>query len=366
MAETHQNRYSRHILLPEIGQSGQEKLSAARVLVIGAGGLGCPALQYLAATGVGTIGIVDSDTVDESNLQRQILFTTAQIEQSKALAARERLLALNPHIGVRAYNEELTADNALGLFADYDVIVDGTDNFAAKFLINDAAVKLGKPVIYGAVQGFEGQVAVFDAQRGACYRCLYPTPPKAQIMNCAEAGIVGALAGIIGSMQAMEAIKLIVGHESFEPLIGRLWSLDAKTGETTIFQIPKRSDCPTCATVQEDIVLSYQSAVCSVPEEIGVDEFLRLNGAVVIDVREREEWNAGHWDGAEFFPLSAIVQGKNPTMPDDAKAVVLYCAAGVRSRRACSILRERGFKNLINLRGGYNALKAARSNPPAR
>ncbi|MFH1157329.1 MAG: HesA/MoeB/ThiF family protein [Pseudomonadota bacterium] len=243
----HKTRYSRQTLLPEIGDAGQERLAAARVLVVGAGGLGCPVLQYLAGAGIGTIGIIDPDTVDISNLQRQTLYKTEDAGSLKASLAKERLLQLNPGITMNAYPEELTDKNAPELFSGYDVIVDATDNFAAKFLIGDTAVKTGKPVVYGSVQGFDGQVSVFDAARGPCYRCLHPRLPTAPLPNRSEARVIGAMAGIVGSVQAMEAIKLVVNDSSFHPLIGKLWMVNALTMETNVISIPKRRNCPACS-----------------------------------------------------------------------------------------------------------------------
>lgn len=355
------NRYNRQIILPEIGPAGQAKLSAARVLVIGAGGLGCPALLYLAGAGIGTLGVVDFDRVDVSNLHRQILFRADDEGKAKALAAKERLLALNPDIAVNAYDEELTDKNVLSLFSGYDIVIDGTDNFAAKFLINDAAVKLGKPVIYGAIQGFEGQVSVFSAAHGPCYRCLHPQPPQAQIRNCAEAGVVGTLAGIVGTVQTMEAIKLIIGHESFQSLMGRLWIVDTRTMQTNTFALSRKKDCPACSRPADEIVPQYSSPVCFAAS---VREVCRGGDmpadAVFIDVREREEWDAGHMEGALHLPLSALK--KNPALfqaPGKTGCCVLYCQGGVRSKQAAEILLQSGHENIYSLKGGYNAWLAA-------
>lgn len=354
-------RYSRQTVLSEIGTSGQEKLSAARVIVIGAGGLGCPALLYLAGAGVGTIGIVDFDRVDESNLQRQVLFTAEDCGLPKAAAAKRRLSALNPGIAIHAYDEKLTDNNAIGLFSGYDIIIDGTDNFAAKFLINDAAVKLGKPVIYGAIQGFEAQVSVFNYEGGPCYRCLYPQPPQAQIMNCAESGIIGAVAGIAGTVQAMEAIKIIVGHDSFRPLSGRLWMMDAKTMETNIVNITKDKNCPVCSRPPEQIVPHYASPVCAATqaEEITCARAAEI-GAPFIDVREKEEWDAGHIDGAKHLPLSALRSNPDLFKTFAGKApCILYCQRGRRSMMAAEILQQAGFTGLYSMAGGYEAWRTS-------
>ena len=240
------NRYDRQIRLPEIRQEGQDKLLKVSVLCVGAGGLGSPALLYLAAAGVGQIGIVDFDRVDESNLQRQILFDTEAVGKPKVLEAARRLKALNPTIHIESYDEELNTRNAARLFPQYDVIIDGTDNFETKFLINDAAVKFGKPWVYGAIQGFDGQASVFNYKGGPCYRCLYPEKPKGRIMNCAEGGVIGAVAGLIGVTQALQAIQIISGHENFEPLSGRLMTLDTRTMHTRILALKKNPECAAC------------------------------------------------------------------------------------------------------------------------
>ena len=361
-------RYARQTVLPEIGPQGQAKLAAARILVVGAGGLGCPALLYLAGAGIGTLGIVDFDAVSISNLPRQILFTDQDEGRSKAAIAKARLEAMNPHIVINAHDEELTERNVVGLFSGYDIIVDGTDNFAAKFLINDAAVKLGKPVVYGALQGFEAQVSVFDAAHGPCYRCLYPQPPKAIIMNCAQAGVIGALAGLAGTMQAMEGIKLIVAHESFLPLIGRLWMIDAHTMETNVLNIKKRAGCPVCSRPASEIIPCYASpacAACDAVTEIRCEDVLP-DDVVFIDVREREEWETGRIEGAEHMPLSVLQ--KNPEIFASAsigKTCVLYCQRGLRSRKAAEILFRAGFTGMVSLKGGYEAWRATTKNQKA-
>lgn len=348
------SRYSRQTILPEIGVKGQERLSKARVLVIGAGGLGCPVLQYLAGAGVGTIGIVDYDYVDINNLQRQILFSHKDQGNYKAFVARDRLLTLNPEIEIKAYVEEVNDQNAISLFTDYDVLVDGTDNFATKFLINDVAIKLGKPVVYGAIQGFEGQVSIFDAKRGPCYRCLYPNIPQVPVMNCAEAGVVGALAGIIGTMQAMEVIKLLVAHESFQPLFGQLWLIDTKSMEINTLTIPKR--CSICSRSTAEIVPHYTPLSCSSThvKEISCDEPIPTN-AVFVDVREQKEWEAGHIEQAYHLPLPELQ--KNPDMFSCKKGsfYIFYCQHGIRSKRAVQILQQTGFTDIYSLKGGYEA-----------
>jgi molybdopterin/thiamine biosynthesis adenylyltransferase/rhodanese-related sulfurtransferase len=344
-----QSRYSRQSILPEIGAEGQEKLRRAKVLCIGAGGLGCPALLYLAGAGIGTLGIVDHDRVDISNLQRQILFTAADQGRAKAIVAQERLLALNPEITVQAFDCALTDSNAESLISSYDVIIDATDNFTARFLINDIAVKLKKPVVFAAIQGFDGQVSVFNSGNGPCYRCLYPQPPTANIRNCAEAGIIGALAGIMGSVQTMEVIKLAVGHDSFKSLTGRLWMMDGRTMETRAMDIPKNKDCPACSEAPVKIVASGVV-------EITVEDAISMNNIIFFDVREEPEWNNGAIPQAKLLPLSLLKD--NPHLfnaPGENFTALLYCQRGMRSRNAVEILQAAGFKNLYSLRGGYEA-----------
>lgn len=349
-------RYSRQMVLPELGVKGQARLAAARVLMIGAGGLGCPALLYLAGAGIGTIGIIDHDDVDETNLHRQVLFHDSDQGQKKASAARMHLLARNPGITIHAYDTELTDRNAPGLFSEYDVIIDGTDNFPATYLINDAAVKTGKPVIYGAIQGFEGQVSVFDAASGGpCYRCLYPQEPRGIIQNCAEAGVIGALPGIIGTMQAMEAVKIIIGHPSFQPLRGKLWMIDTKTMETRSLSFSKKTDCPVCAQGPENIALHYASPVCSraMVQEIESAALASAQDCTLIDVREQDEWDRGHITGALHLPLSAIKKDPEIFSPHRQTPCVLYCQRGMRSRMAAEILLQAGFTDISSLSGGY-------------
>ncbi|MGH1399234.1 MAG: molybdopterin-synthase adenylyltransferase MoeB [Alphaproteobacteria bacterium] len=348
------NRYSRQEILPEIGVGGQEKIGTASILCIGAGGLGCPALLYLAAAGIGRIGIVDFDTVDESNLQRQILFTTDQIGQNKATAAKARLNALNPQITITAHQEELSDKNALTLFENYDLIIDGSDNFATKFLINDAAVKTGKAFIYGSILGFEGQVSVFNHQGGPCYRCLFPQPPSGHVPNCAEAGVIGAVAGMIGTMQAMEAIKIIVGDKSFTPLTGKLVCLDMRTMDNKTLTLPKNPDCPVCSKSPQDIALKYTSPTCGVIPQITAQDMRAHKTALLIDVRETAEWEAGHIGGAQHFALSRLTSGACPDIPKNHE-IILYCQKGIRSKQAAQILQDKGYETLSSLHGGYDA-----------
>jgi molybdopterin/thiamine biosynthesis adenylyltransferase/rhodanese-related sulfurtransferase len=346
------SRYSRQTVLSEIGDVGQEKISAASILCVGAGGLGCPALLYLAAAGVGRIGIIDFDTVNETNLQRQVLYTTDQIGKNKAVAAKERLLALNPGITVETYAEELNGGNAEKLFSNYDMIIDGTDNFAAKFLMNDVAVKMDKPFIYGAILGFAGQVSVFTPG-GPCYRCLFPDAPE-NVPNCAEAGVIGAVAGIIGMTQAMEALKIIVGHTSFDPLTGKLWTIDLRTMENKILSLQKNPACPVCSKGKSEIMPSYSSPVCGSIPEITPAQARDNKTALLIDVREREEWDTGYVAGARHVALSALMQGKIPDLPTEGD-IILYCQKGKRSQKAAEILRSQGYLNVSSVSGGYDA-----------
>lgn len=347
-------RYKRQITLPEIGEAGQEMLLDAHVLCVGAGGLGSPALLYLAAAGVGHIGIAEFDSVDESNLQRQVLFTRDDVGQPKATQAKEKLQALNPDIDITLHEEGLNADNAPSLFQKYDIILDGTDNFETKFLINDAAVKFGKPWVYGAIQGFDGQASVFNAKGGPCYRCLYPEKPKAHIANCAEAGVIGAVAGLVGVTQALQAIQLITGHESFEPLIGRLWTLDTKTMETRILTLPKNPDCSVCGQEKQSITLQYSSPTCGFVPELSVEQVRTKAEGIFVDVRELEEWEGGAIAGAQHWPLSKALEGIIPDLPQN-KEIILYCQKGVRSIQAAHILKAQGYLDVYSLSGGYLA-----------
>ncbi len=350
---SNQDRYKRQIVLPEIGEEGQDKISGASILVVGSGGLGCPALLYLAAAGVGHIGIIDFDKVDESNLQRQILFNLNDVGTNKAKAAAKHLSALNPDIKITAIEEELSDKNVESLFDIFDIIIDGTDNFAAKFLINDAAVKLGKPFIYGSILGFDGQVAVFNAGTGApCYRCLFPAPPSGHIPNCAEAGVIGAVAGIIGTTQAMEAIKLIVNHASFEPLIGKLWTIDMRSMENRVLSLGKDDNCPVCNKESHDIMLEYTQQSCSIVPDITPEESKVNSTALLIDVREQEEWDLGYIKGAELIALSWLIDGNIPNIDKD-RELIIYCRSGKRSKIAGRMLIMAGFSDVKNMSDGY-------------
>jgi adenylyltransferase/sulfurtransferase len=347
--------------LTEIGSGGQESLSKARVLCVGAGGLGSPALMYLAAAGIGTLGVIDGDRVDASNLQRQVLFTEADIGRAKTVVAAERLQAMNSVLRVVSYDENLHSGNAVRIFGDYDVVLDGTDNFAAKFLINDACVKLNLPMVYGSISQFEGQVSVFWAEHGPCYRCLHPAPPKAHIQNCAEGGVLGGIAGVVGSMMAMEAIKVVLvraAHSSrLKPLIGRLQVVDLATNETMTLRVPKRAGCVLCSGRRDEIVLHHLApVVCqgSMLKSISEEELRAAlsEGAVkVFDVREASEWNRGHIAGSVHFALSRLESAEVPMLVRQTPLIVL-CQVGGRSRRAEQILRSHGFLDVRNFTPG--------------
>lgn len=345
-------RYIRQMNLPEIGPEGQGMLLNASVLCVGAGGLGSPALLYLAAAGVGRIGVIDFDRVDETNLQRQVLFSTDMVGQPKAREAAQRVKQLNPDIQMEYYDAELDIESASRLFPLYDVILDGTDNFETKFLINDAAVKFGKPWIYGAIQGFDGQVSVFNDRGGPCYRCFQPEKPRAAVMNCAEAGVIGAIAGIIGVTQALQAIQIITRHKNFDPLVGKLWTLDARTMQTKKLSLKQDAHCSVCSQDPERIVLKYAPFVCGTITEISASQLKKNSGCSLIDVREDEEWLRGHIDGATLWPLSKLLAGDIPDISRNAE-IVLYCQKGARSLQAAHVLQKNGFSRVANLVGGY-------------
>jgi adenylyltransferase/sulfurtransferase len=360
-------RYSRHILLPQVGLAGQKKINEASVLLVGAGGLGSPIALYLAAAGVGHIGLVDHDQVDETNLQRQVLHDTAQIGSQKTDSARQRLLALNPHIQVDIYPETFRAENARGIARDYDILVDGSDNFPTRYLLNDLAVLTGKPYVYGSIFQFEGQVSVFDARRGPCYRCLFPSPPSPEhTISCAEGGVLGVLPGVIGAIQATEVLKLMCGIG--EPLIGRLLIYDALDMSFQEIQLKKNPACQLCSSqpVITDL-LDYQE-FCGVPENVMVNglpaeweiepldlHHLRQQGIPMrlIDLRRETERAISHIDGAEHIPMDQILAalaGENRDCD-----LILFCRSGVRSARAVRWLRQAGFTRVRHLAGGINA-----------
>jgi len=361
------NRYSRHLLLPEVGVEGQEKICNAKVLCIGTGGLGAPLGLYLAAAGVGKLGLVDFDVVDFSNLQRQVIHGESTVGKLKVDSAKARLADLNSSINVVTYNTRLSSANALEIFKDYDIIVDGTDNFPTRYLANDAAVLLGKPYIYGCILRFEGQASVFHAKEGPCYRCLYPEPPPPGLVpSCAEGGVLGILPGIIGLLQANEVIKLILGKG--ETLVGRLLLFDALAMKFTELKLRKDKNCPICGdhpTITE--LVDYEQFCGIVPqEETAVDEALEISAVEVkkmlddgrnfklIDVREPFETQICKIDSATLIPLGEI-EAKDPARLNGLEQndeIVLHCKAGIRSMKAVNALIEMGFSNVRSMRGG--------------
>ena len=356
-------RYSRHLILPDIGLAGQRKLKGARVLLVGAGGLGSPAALYLAAAGVGTLGLVDFDVVDRTNLQRQVLHGTAAIGRSKLDSAAERLHDVNPHVHVEPFAVRLTAENALDILGGFDVIVDGSDNFPTRYLVNDACVLLGKPDVYGAVFRFDGQASVFAATDGPCYRCLYAEPPPPDLVpSCAEGGVLGVLPGIIGSIQALEAIKLITGIG--EPLAGRLLLLDALRLQFREIQLRRDPSCPVCGVTPVVTALIDYEAFCGVGarplydgSEVSAHELAaerrRNPTLVLLDVREPHEVEIAALPGARHIPLSALPDRLREL--DGHAEIVAFCHHGTRSLRALDLLRGAGFAKVRSLRGGIDA-----------
>ncbi len=362
-------RYSRHLIMPEVALAGQKKLKRASVLLVGTGGLGSPLGLYLAAAGVGRIGLVDYDVVDETNLQRQVIHGTKDIGRSKLASAKERMLDVNPYVQVDTYETVLTSENALDILKGYDVIVDGTDNFPTRYLVNDACVLLGKPNVYGSIFRFEGQVSVFYAKEGPCYRCLFPQPPPPGLVpSCAEGGVLGILPGTIGTLQATEAIKLILGIG--EPLIGRLLLYDALQMRFEEVKLRKNPKCPVCGEQPTVTALIDYEQFCGVPAhdrengsklasewEITPQELkTRLDRGeriVIVDVREPHEWDIAHIEGARLMPLGSLAERVHEL--DSADEIVLHCKTGVRSARALEFLRGIGFRKLKNLKGGINA-----------
>ncbi len=357
-------RYSRHLLLPEVGVEGQRKLKAARVLTIGAGGLGSPLSLYLAAAGVGTIGIVDFDVVDLTNLQRQIVHGTSTLGHPKLDSARARLLDLNPNVNVIGHEGRLTSENALEIIRDYDIVVDGTDNFPTRYLVNDACVLLGKPNVYGSIFRFEGQASLFYAKEGPCYRCLYSEPPPPGLVpSCAEGGVLGVLPGIIGTLQALETIKWIIG--AGDSLVGRLVLFDALKLRFRELKLRKDPHCPICGEAPTIHGLIDYQAFCGIgaePDyagvEIGVEEFRRERDRkgdelVLVDVREAHEWEIAHIDGARLIPLSQLPDRLGEL--DGHAEIVTQCHHGARSLKALEILRGAGFGKVRSLAGGIDA-----------
>jgi len=357
-------RYGRHLILPEIGIDGQRALRRARVLLVGAGGLGSPAALYLAAAGVGTLGLVDFDNVEASNLQRQILHGTKDVGRSKLDSARDRLADINPRVHVEGFPVRLSADNAREIANGFDIIVDGTDNFGTRYLVNDLCVLTGVPNVYGSIFRFDGQASVFATADGPCYRCLYPEPPPAGLVPaCAEGGVLGVLPGLVGTIQATEAIKLITGAGT--SLVGRLLLVDALHWRQRTVKLRRDPACPACGTHQiRD--LADAERLCAVPELEGVDalfapvqeiEPLELSFRLaagealdIVDVREPHEWAIARIPGASHIPLAALESRLNELSRD--REIVVHCKAGGRSAKAVRQLRAAGFKRVLNLAGG--------------
>jgi molybdopterin/thiamine biosynthesis adenylyltransferase/rhodanese-related sulfurtransferase len=376
------SRYSRHLILPEVGMHGQQKLKAAKVLCVGTGGLGAPLALYLAAAGVGTMGLIDFDVVDASNLQRQIIHSTETVGMLKVDSAEKMLNGLNPFMKVVKHNTMLTSANALEIFKDYDVIADGTDNFQTRYLVNDACVLTGKPNAYGSIFRFEGQASVFAAKEGPCYRCLYPEPPPPGLVpSCAEGGVLGILPGLVGIIQATEVIKLILGIG--EPLVGRLLLVDALGMNFRTLKLRKNPDCPVCGThptvtelidydqfcgiekpksvgpleVARDKAVGDASVVDGIPQ-ITVEELKRKLDAkddvFVLDVREPHEYPIANL-GAPLIPLGELEKRVSELDAQKDREVVVHCRSGARSQKAAVILKNAGFKNVENLAGGILA-----------
>ena len=359
-------RYSRHLLLPEVGLEGQQKLKAAKVLCVGTGGLGSPLALYLAAAGVGTLGLVDFDTVDSSNLQRQIIHSTADVGRPKIDSASEKLKALNPYLNVVKHETMLTSANALEIIRDYDIVADGTDNFPTRYLVNDACVLTGKPNAYGSIFRFEGQASVFATKEGPCYRCLYPEPPPPGLVpSCAEGGVLGILPGLVGVIQATEVIKFILGKG--EPLIGRLLLVDALNMHFRELKLRKNPDCPVCGKNPTVTKLIDYDQFCGIvpqaapaqiqngiPQISPIELKRRLDAGedlFVLDVREPHEYQIANL-GAKLIPLGDLPARVNEL--DSSREIVVHCKSGGRSQKAAEFLAQSGFKKLHNLAGGIN------------
>ncbi len=359
-------RYSRHLIMPEVAMDGQLKLKQAKVLCIGAGGLGTPLALYLAAAGVGKLGMVDFDVVDYTNLQRQIIHDTDDVGRPKLESARDTIRDINPNVEVVPYETHLNSENAIDIFKDYDIVADGTDNFPTRYLVNDACVLLGKPNVYGSIFRFEGQASVFYAKEGPCYRCLYPEPPPPGLVpSCAEGGVLGVLPGIVGSIQALETIKLILGKG--KPLIGRLLLFDALDLKFRELKLRKNPDCPVCGTHPTVTKLIDYEQFCGirgeehVPEtnvpEITVKELKQMMDAkkpfVLVDVREAHEYQICRIDGSKLIPLGDVPKRMHEL--NSADDIVVHCRSGVRSAKAVEFLMKSGFKKIHNLQGGVLA-----------
>ena len=361
-------RYSRHLIIPDVAMAGQKRLKNAKVLCVGAGGLGSPALMYLAAAGVGTLGIVEFDVVDESNLQRQIIHGQSDVGRSKALSARDSVREINPFVTVNLHEVRLDSSNAMDLFAQYDLIVDGTDNFATRYLVNDACVLLHKPYVWGSIYRFDGQASVFWADQGPCYRCLYPEPPPpGMVPSCAEGGVLGVLCASIGSIQVNEAIKLITGIG--RPLVGSLMVYDALETEYRKITVRKDPNCAVCGehpTVTELIdyeefcgVVSEEAQQAAIGSTITASELRDLIDAdkpiFLVDVREPAEWEIVRIPGATLVPKDEILRGDALAMLPQDKQIVMYCKSGVRSAETLAAVKAAGFRDAVHVQGGVTA-----------
>jgi sulfur-carrier protein adenylyltransferase/sulfurtransferase len=361
-------RYSRHLIIPDVGKTGQRRLKNAKVLCVGAGGLGSPALMYLAAAGVGTLGIVDFDVVDESNLQRQVIHGTSDVGKSKAVSAKETIAEINPLVTVNLHEERLDSDNAMRIFAGYDLIVDGTDNFATRYLVNDACVLLGKPYVWGSIFRFDGQASVFWAEHGPCYRCLYPEPPPpGMVPSCAEGGVLGVLCATIGSLQVNEAIKVITGIG--EPLAGRLMIYDALDMAFRTVKVRKDPECPVCGknptitelidyeefcgVVSEDAQHAAAGSTITATDLKGMLD--RHEDIFLVDVREPNEYEIVSIPGATLIPKGEFLSGAAlERLPQD-KRIVLHCKSGVRSAEVLAVIKDAGFSDAVHVGGGVLA-----------
>lgn len=361
LTEAEVKRYARHLVLPEIGAEGQSKLKAASVLVVGVGGLGVPAAVQLAAAGVGRIGLLDGDTVEASNLQRQFIFSEADVERKKAEAAAERLRQVNPNVHVASYDVRLSSDNALDFIGEYDVVIDATDNLPSRYLISDACVMLSKPDVYASAQAFDGQVSVFYPPLGPCYRCVYPAPPPPEsVRSCEETGVMSAVPSVLGTLQAVQAVALILQRGS--PLVGRLLVFDALGGSFDEVKIRKSESCAACGPEATPTLIDYEE-FCGIrpqPESkvdvtpVELKAMLDAGAQVtLLDVREPYEHSICHLDGAVLVPLGSLVRGA--ARLDRSKRLVAYCHTGVRSRTAVEFLRKAGFSDVMNLKGGIEA-----------
>jgi len=361
-------RYSRHLIIPEVASDGQKRLKNAKVLAVGAGGLGSPVLMYLAAAGVGTLGVVDFDTVDESNLQRQIIHRHSDVGRSKAESARDTIREINPYVDVVLHTERLESTNVMDLFADYDLIVDGTDNFATRYLVNDACVLLGKPYVWGSIYRFDGQASVFWAEHGPCYRCLYPEPPPpGMVPSCAEGGVLGVLCASIGAVQATEAIKVLTGVG--ESLVGRLQVYDALESTWRTIKVRKDTECPLCGknpTITELIdyeefcgVVSGEAARAAQGATITATELKEMidrgDEVYLVDVREPAEYQIVKIPGSVLIPKDEILSGRALSQLPQDKPVVMYCKSGVRSAETLAAVKAAGFSDAKHVQGGVTA-----------